>query len=711
MVDLSTINPKRTAWKHANNIAHGCPCPSSNRLNEYKEPLNKEIQNHVSFSGSKFLGIQGAIKPIAQQFSVVEKKSSLEAYNQIKEYLDEPVKLAFEKAIKSYGKESPEIFISKPIYYRFAEALKTPFNNIKNGIKYLLSNSQTKAALKEKCVAARIIGNLEEAYKNITAIGGKPEEIKKVISDSLTKKLGTVRSNYSVNTSSASVRVIAGILGGIFVANDFCNLRRLIDDNSGEAKKEWKSKFKQALAGIALSAYLGYLTNTTFKQAVNSSLKFAVGLNAVNLVVTEIIIRKIMGKPVLPIKDAELKDSNHQNSSPNPLNPVVSKTIAFSANNGLKNQPLNNITKNTAPISFTGGTPQKIIETIQTIPREKFVNLMKLLEKIDKTRYDKVIDTMQKGIEKLAEYNGKDIKQIIENNAFPEISKIPIGKNGLYNFAVRVMDFIALPVKPVIKLVAKLLQKNTIQADKGQELSSIFVKNSLNLIENAAKTGAKGIPENELIQKMTVDSSLANKVKETYGTFLTDLLGTNKASYDISKASTLFKLTGMTIVPFLAMDAYNVSKKESKDGDLALQKGKQRIVQDLTRQTFSTWIVAGCNSIFKEFINKSIWGLTAITAGNVLLYESLTRLSTGSPILTKTKSELEEIEANNFSKKGFSASCFRFMSRITGRKQYSENIRINKKYKTAQEKLYNSVMAKNPEAKLNNNPQFSKKYN
>ena len=438
---------------------------------------------------------------------------------------------------------------------------------------------------------------------------------------------------------------------------------------------------------------------------MNSSLKFAVALNAINLAATQIISRKLTGTPIL-IQRGKASDKNPLNKYMESIgnNKENSPFAAFINNTKTEKTPQaagstqDNKIKPSSSVSFTGNPIQSIITS--TIPREKLSESLEVLKKIDKKRYIDAIKTIKDEIVKSGIFQDQKISllRMLKDNSYKsDITKIPTGKNGLYNFIVNIYNFITLPTKPFIALANKIIgKKATTSAEKPLKLAPVFVKNTLNLVDQAKKSIIGDITNKELIEKIKSDPALVNKLKASYGSFLTGMLSAEKAKYDSSKAGILFKLTGLTSVPFLVMDAYNLAKKETGDDEVATQKARERAAQDLTRQAFSTWIVFGFNNIFKEFFNNSLLGAALVATGSSLSYESLTRLSVGVPVLPKTKAELEEIDAKNFKKKGLSAACFRTMSRLTGKKPLSEQAKKGNKSKYHHTQLHQSLLLNPP---------------
>ncbi|HBG48502.1 MAG TPA: hypothetical protein DDW90_03150 [Cyanobacteria bacterium UBA9971] len=114
--------------------------------------------------------------------------------------------------------------------------------------------------------------------------------------------------------------------------------------------------------------------------------------------------------------------------------------------------------------------------------------------------------------------------------------------------------------------------------------------------------------------------------------------------YAPHELSTAMKFTGFTTVPFLAVDAYNVTLGETKNKDAASKKGNQRAVQDSARQGVSLWISYAFNQMGKALSSLSLVGNGAVIAVSAFSYESLTRLLVGQPLFPTTHEKMVETE-------------------------------------------------------------------
>ncbi|HBH17933.1 MAG TPA: hypothetical protein DDX14_03155, partial [Cyanobacteria bacterium UBA9579] len=519
MITKFNQNPKNTVWMHENNIAHG----SGNTLKrdlrtgykylslnniEEREPLKVKKMTNLTFKGFHLVSSRKILNILAEQFAPGQKISPKNAYKKIIEILPdinkdyEYLRLALEK---SGDKITGDLVISEPVYSRFAKAVVAPAKALVSALKYPFLSKQAKEGLKNQKEIQQAASSLVGIYKKVTSMEGKSSnEIKKAISGFVNKQLNSLKTNYSINIASPIITLVAGGLSAWFLANDFSNMKRLATDDPVEAKKEWKSKFKQVTLGIGLASYLTYVTNTTFKKTVNSSLKFAVGLNAVNLAITEIISRKLTGRPVFL----------QRNPKSNETNSTINKYSGLLNNNGKSAFSAFITDKSPSSVTFTGSLLQKAITS--TIPREKFVESMNLLKQVDRKRYIQVINTVKSEFLKSGIFKDQKVsllKMLKDKNYLNNIAEIPIGKNNFYNSMVDLGKALTFPIKPIIILAKKALGKSN--PSEKESLGPLFVKNTLEIL-NKAKQGVGN----------TLES-----IKTNYGSAIAKQLSSEKPTY------------------------------------------------------------------------------------------------------------------------------------------------------------------------------------
>lgn len=125
---------------------------------------------------------------------------------------------------------------------------------------------------------------------------------------------------------------------------------------------------------------------------------------------------------------------------------------------------------------------------------------------------------------------------------------------------------------------------------------------------------------------------------------------------------------------FLMTDNYNMAmlKSNGEDKEGAEEKFKGRFVQEMSRLFYQTLLIDLFNNSFRSQYNSSLLGMSWVTATCTFISEILNRKSIGMPVLTHTKSELEEIENKKNNATGIVGGYYNFMARLTGKKTLAE---------------------------------------
>ncbi len=530
-----------------------------------------------------------------------------------------------------------------------------------NGIKskVLLGHhpSDAKAfeeATKELLKKLRGKNSIKELLKKLS--GKSPiEDIRKdyitgVINKEEWAKAGSLLPCFSNSSAQVVNRASTGIVTGVLVANDFYNLKMLTTDDKEKAEEKRNQMFKQQAAYTILSAYIGYMINSTFIRMVNSSLKFAVAVGAATAVASNIISRKINGIPILPIHHKQLsKDpyvihaaSIQEDNSKDYSMPQYKHSKTFRAFKGNVNNSL----------SFSGYSLSGIKASIEALDTrlarampakmsyEDFVKGLDDLREVNPQFAEGVIKIAARHMkhidpsmpERAKHATLKHIKKAAKANN----GEVIIGRSSLYKFGKAVLDTILFPVKLLIglgrmsiNLVLKAMGKTPIPKPKSENFGDeTRVRNFFKWAKKAkAKSEKTGIG-----------------VKEAFGENFSRLRGPDVMEYSNDKLSTAMKGIGFITVPFLTMDAYNTSAEETKNMHLSVEKAKQRSLQDTSRQGISYWLVKSWNNIFKPLNNHSLLGAGVSTTLSCSGYEILTRVLVGQPITPKTHEEMKAIE-------------------------------------------------------------------
>lgn len=477
--------------------------------------------------------------------------------------------------------------------------------------KFLKDKNLDPKAFNEAITAS---GGIEQALKN-------PEELKKkyirnFINDAENKKLGSFFANFSNDHAQFVNRITSGATTAFFLGNDFYNYRMARTGNKEEAEEKRNLRYKQYGSYVALTAYLGYVLNSTFSRAANKSLPIAIGLGAVIAASSNILSRAFNGMPLLPKK--------HKDASNDPY--VIHATPI---NDNIYASPLN------AYNSFKGNTDKQPsfsgrfdAITNAKIPYKEIESTISILRNRGTESSNKIADKILQIAGKNTVGNEKASLEEIKNAAVN--GEVIIGKNTIERVKKALINFVKAPY--------------------------LFLKwAGRQVINLGRKIAGKPLIEPPKVNKFDEAKYVQNVVKnrDNIGKILSSFQNTNVIEYPADSLSTAIKATGLITIPFLAVDAYNETMDSSKNEHISTEMAKHRALQDTTRQLFSLWAVKGFNDVFKGLLNSSLLGNSAGVVANVTGYETLTRKAVGQPILPKTQEEMREIEKKRYKDKNW----------------------------------------------------------
>lgn len=182
----------------------------------------------------------------------------------------------------------------------------------------------------------------------------------------------------------------------------------------------------------------------------------------------------------------------------------------------------------------------------------------------------------------------------------------------------------------------------------------------------------------EYLYKNTKSPDFKEKVNKHLIDAFDNVNKSNLSSADLA-GSAKNAVSAVTSV-FLVLDNYNMVMidSEGKNKKLAEQKAKERTIQRIVRIAYGAALIKFFNGIFKSQFDASLLGAEAVTAGSVLVTETLERTSVGLPLHEATKEEIIEKDNAALNATGLKGAYFRFMSKLTGKKPLSEKKAGNK---------------------------------
>lgn len=513
-----------------------------------------------------------------------------------------------------------------------------------------------------------ISGEIPKSKEESFIEKAKKEYVSQTIDNTIESKQGYILPNYGQSAAMFVARAVSGIIPAWFIAHDFYNLRILNSNDKKQADAEWNSKFKQESGRIGIETYQGYVLNSIFEKLTNKSLPFAVGLNIVNTIGSNVFSRKITGRPVLPVNiddAAKLKHAKDKKPELTTNTAVEKNTAENPANDEKLNQlkSFNSFRSNKSSIGF-GANNTGIINSIKTglkvldnklanakicqatIDVEKFVESYKKVKQLDRKDARKMLEIAANRMNIEKDYSHLTLQDILDHAK--DQKEILIGRNWIYRYSKEAVNIIKFPFefagtigRAVINPVRKLFGKEPLKAPKkGSFYSEQYIKNVTKWADKINKK--MGTINDENIEE-AIGRYAENK----------NFFSTKVMEYGANELSTAMKLTGFTTVPFLATDAYNVTLGETKNKDSAQTKRNQRAIQDSSRQGVSLWICYAFNQMGKALSNASLVGNAALVAVQAFTYESLTRMLVGQPLFPTTqekmlKTEKEKAKSKNW---------------------------------------------------------------
>ena len=529
------------------------------------------------------------------------------------------------------------------------------------------TNKEGKNYLEE--FSKEIMGEAPKSPEESFIEKTKSKYVNQTINNKMKSKQGAFLSSAGQSATSFVARAVSGIIPAWFIAHDFYNLRILNSNDKKQAEEEWTSKFKQESGRIGIETYQGYVINSLFEKLTNKSLPFAVGLNVVNTIGSNVFSRKLTGRPILPINIKEAEKLNNEKNKKAELATNLNlekNTVADDNLNQLKS--FNSFRSNNSAIGFGAGkdtvAKEGLVKVVKKyfsildekfghacpakIDKEEFAKIHKKVKQFDredakemlKIAADRINEIVDKDKRITKDFEELKLSDILEHEHVKNNKDLIIGRSPLYRYSKEAWNILYFPVefsgivgRALINPVLKLFGKKPF---KGPEKSSFY---SEQFIKNVNKWADK---VNKKVGN--IDENNIKEAKGRYQKNKKNFFSTAVMEYAPHELSTAMKFTGFTTVPFLAVDAYNVTLGETKNKDAASKKGNQRAVQDSARQGVSLWISYAFNQMGKALSSLSLVGNGAVIAVSAFSYESLTRLLVGQPLFPTTHEKMVETE-------------------------------------------------------------------
>ena len=746
----------------------------SNTKKITQEPLQENSEKHISFKGfnvnTAHNSLKSVIKAIPQDlnrkvFNSLKGISTkqYEEYKRIAADYVELVKTSPEFRNKySIPDEIAEKISIDNLYYRpkkgimkrFGENLISPFTAAAKGIKKIFTKSNPSGSGKDFDKVMKEFTSLEglinsheiweNGYREMSgyqkwSTGSEfliPDDVlKSKIQRRRNKVVDPDKGKYSTTSLMLGNRFISGTVYAFFLGNDAYNTTMRYSSSKSEAKTQQKSRVAQEFSRIGLNMYIQNLLFGTFETAVNKSLPTALFVSGSTVAFSEILGRKLVGKPIVPSDKETLDRLEKEMAEKKGVLPAIGRLLTNAKKPEKQKAKIITPTKaNTKVFSvFSSNSPQKpsfkgYYSVEKMFDKQKLKQLMSMIQQADEMRFEQIKETIVKSVknsealrkltvtsndEKLAFIKNVDTKSKEDvNRAFEyllesaDLKEIPIGSkktfwgqvtksvivpftfikklgksaaNGISNLTAKLQGKqTALRIKRMTKILENpgfkeaenfknyYEERMALKVWKESPLSSTEKK--VRIFEEYMKNLEKNTEEIEGLKNILLwldkqitsagiqvnkdgmlDAQDMKKVENLLQSSVLKADGAKHVEYDGNKlAQTNINLARAITTIFLVTDAYNLTMQYSGDnGKEAGKSARNRAAQEISRISFSAYILAFVHNLLSKMCNASLAGAFGLTAMTSIINDSISRKVVGVPLTTKTKAQLDEIDEKN----------------------------------------------------------------
>lgn len=217
-------------------------------------------------------------------------------------------------------------FVRKSVFQMVGESLsyplvKMPFDLANFGLNILKKVPGVKkianSMYNSKFLSSKRLAAIREEEFN--SVMGMFDQVSKKMKDPAVKNIDEWIFNLSQKYFSPSTgkyntvheralnRIVSGIIPAFFLANDAYNLSRYCDDKQDLAQKEHKTRFKQEVSRVGITAYIQLVILGGLTKFVNSSLIGTALSSTIPVLISETSSRLMNGKSITFISKDKAK--------------------------------------------------------------------------------------------------------------------------------------------------------------------------------------------------------------------------------------------------------------------------------------------------------------------------------------------------------------------------------------------------------------------
>ena len=167
----------------------------------------------------------------------------------------------------------------------------------------MLTNKRNALAKEEDFNA--LMGMFEQVSKKLDS--SKDGNVDEWILNTFQKYFDPKTGKYNSVHERSLNRIVSGMIPAFFLANDAYNLSRFCDDNPEMADKEHKTRFRQELSRVGITAYIQLVILGGLTKFVNSSLMGTALSSTIPVLIAETSSRLANGKSITFISKEKAK--------------------------------------------------------------------------------------------------------------------------------------------------------------------------------------------------------------------------------------------------------------------------------------------------------------------------------------------------------------------------------------------------------------------
>lgn len=611
------------------------------------------------------------------------------------------------------------IFLLKPLTKD-----ASPFKKLADSV---LSSQTIQKRIKEKEVQSSlsIVRSVLDEFsptneKNARfMINEAATRFKKVSADGITK----IAKNYASRDERTLNRMVTSTVSALYSSADFYNISMLQKDDHKEARDAEKSRFKQEMTRMGLSAGLTFLTLGILEDKTKKSVALNALVIAASALISEVISRVINKVPLHPLtpeqaeKIALKKEKN--NSEKEAKSNLETGNIKFKSN--YKNTAFEGFTDRDGNLTSVKKLLEYSEDKIDTNNQTEQNNLNKqnknhdikkiilalfsgasivyLMSKFGpaKGMFNKISDfagkikeviTTKKVKVNLDELDlkiqnfkmtpeGSDLVKIMEEYQSyishfrfnDKVSEITTRKDrlllpGVYNGATKIFStlyqILSAPGRLVNIIVEKLSSKGNPQKSFDVVKKPSDMKKELSALSDILSKNDSLSEKAQIIKKKIRNIETAAETGE-----LASLSRTL-----VTAISTYFFVNDYTNKVLI--------ESKGKDVESAKEERNERIAHKISNFFFNGMLMNLFNSVFKVPLNNSLWQAGIIAGATEATNEFLVRKSICQPVgRLKSRQAIIDYEEAQTKKKGFMGAWSRFFRKVTGKKTLTQKAGID----------------------------------